>query len=117
MDNSMFAFFDMISLGAGVYVLYVWYRLQAVGRLFENSLLIPKDSRIKDCVDPDGYIRYLKPRLLVLGVFLLLFGIVSMVNRSLQFYGDSVELALIFVSLAVIIWYAVCNRKAVKEYW
>ena len=28
--NSMFAFFDMISLAAGVYVLYVWYRLHAV---------------------------------------------------------------------------------------
>lgn len=115
--NSMFAFFDMISLAAGVYVLYVWYRLQAVRRLFENSLLIPRDFRIKDCADPDGYIRYLKPRLLILGLYLALYGIVAMLNNSLQFYNNTVSMVLNGVALAVIIWYAVCSSKAVKRYW
>lgn len=115
--NSMFAFFDMISLAAGVYVLYVWYRLHAVRRLFENSLLIPKDFRIKDCGDPDGYIRYLKPRLLILGLYLAIYGLVALVNNSLQFYNRTVAIILNGVALAVIIWYAVCITKAVKRYW
>lgn len=115
--NSMFAFFDMISLAAGAYVLYVWYRLQAVGRLFENSLLIPKDYRIKDCADPDGYIRYLKPRLLILGLYLALYGIMALINSNLQLYNNTVSMVLNGVALAVIIWYAVCSSKAVKRYW
>lgn len=117
MDNSMFALFDFISLAAGAYVLYTWYRLLVAKRLFANSLLVPKDRTPKDCADADGYIRYILPRLLVLGLFLFLFGAVSMANSSLQFYSDTVAIALNFVALAVIAWYAVCSVRAVKRFW
>ena len=66
---------------------------------------------------PDGYIRYLKPRLLILGLCLALYGIVALLNNSLQFYNNTVSMVLNGVALAVIIWYAVCSSKAVKRYW
>lgn len=117
MDNSMLSLFDYISLAAGAYVLYVWYRLLAAKRLFANSLLIPKDRKVKDCADSDGYVRYILPRLLVLGLFLFLFGVVSIANSSLQFYSDTVAIALNFVALLVIAWYAVCSVRAFKRFW
>lgn len=117
MDNSMLSLFDFISLAGGAYVLYVWYRLQAVRRLFDNSLLIPKDKRIKDCADAEGYIGYIKPRLLVLGLLLVIYGIVSLANNSLHFYSDIVGMILNGVMLLLIIWYAVCSVKAFKRFW
>lgn len=117
MDDSMFTLFDFISLAAGAYVLYTWYRLLVSKRLFANSLLIPKDQSPKNCDDPDGYIRYILPRLLVLGLVLFLFGAVSMANSSLQFYSKAVGIALNFVTLAVIAWYAVCSVRAFKRFW
>lgn len=117
MDNSMLSIIDFISLACGIYVLYIWYRLQAVRRLFDSTLLIPRDQRIKDCADPDGYIRYLKPRLLVLGLLLVLYGAVSLANSSLKLYNDTVGMILNGVMLLVIIWYAVCTRKAFKRFW
>lgn len=117
MDNSMLSLFDYISLAAGAYVLYVWYRLLVAKRLFDNSLLIPKDQRPKDCKDADGYIRYIRPRLLVLGLVLFLFGVVAIANSSFQFYSDSVGIALNFVALAVLIWYGVCYNRSYKRFW
>ena len=117
MDNSMLSLFDFISLAAGGYALYTWYQLLTTKKLFANSLLIPKDQVPKDCKDSDAYIRYIKPRVLILGVFLALFGLISLVNSNLHLYNNMVDMALTFVAVIVIVWYAVCSVRSFRRYW
>ena len=57
--------FNGITLGVGVFCLYTWYKLKKAGKLFESQFLIPKDNKVSDCVDEEGYIRYISPVLLV----------------------------------------------------
>ena len=117
MDQSFLMMFDFISIGCGVYILYTLIKLQAYGRLFPNSLLIPNGKSPKDCNDPQGYITYLKPRLLILGIFVLLFGLLSLLNESMQFFSFAGTMIFVAVTFAVIAWYGVCSTKTFKRYW
>ena len=109
--------FDYISIGCGVYILYTFVKLMIYGRLFANSLLIPSGKKPEDCDDPAGYIAYVKPRLLVVGIVVLVFGIVSLINESLQFFTFAASMASVGFTFLVLIWYGICSSKAYKLYW
>ena len=117
MDQSFLMLFDFISIACGAYILYTFFKLQAYGRLFPSSLLIPNGKQPKDCDDAEGYIRYVKPRILVLGLFLLVFGLVSLANESLQFLSFGASMACTAITFLSIVWYGVCSYKAFKLYW
>lgn len=109
--------FDLISIGCGAYILYTYIKLTAYGRLFPNSLLIPNGKTPKDCAHPEDYIRYVKPRMLVVGIIVLLLGIVSILNGSMQFFGFMAAMICNGITLLAVIWYGVCAVKAFKLYW
>ena len=121
MDNaSMFMMIDVISLGCGVYCVYTWLRLLREKKLFKNGLLIPKDMDPSDCLDEAGYIAYISPRLAVLAVVTLLYGIVQMLNNTIletPFMNFAQSMITLGVVMAVLIWYAVANSKANREYF
>ncbi len=121
MDNaSMFMMIDVISLGCGAYCVYTWLRLLREKKLFKNGLLIPKDLSPEDCLDEEGYIAYISPRLAVLAVVTLLYGIVQMLNNTVletPFLTFGQSMITLGVVMAVLIWYAVANSKANREYF
>lgn len=117
MDQSFMMMFDFISIGCGIYILYTFIKLQAYGRLFPNSLLIPTGKSPKDCDDPEGYIAYIKPRMVIMGIFVLVFGIVSLLNETLQFFPFAATMVSVAITFLVIVWYGICSSKAFKLYW
>ena len=117
MDQSFMMLFDFISIGCGAYILYTFIKLQAYGRLFPNSLLIPNGKQPKDCDDATGYIAYVKPRMLIVGVVVLVFGILSLINESLQFLDFTASMICTGITFLFIVWYGICSSKAFKLYW
>ncbi len=111
------SFFDLISLFCGGYILVTWVKLRVAGRLFPNGLLIPKNKTVKDCLDAPGYIRYVSPRLLIVGVIVTLSGVLGLLNGALQLYGVLVSEIFIMICLAVLVWYAICTVRANKRFW
>ncbi len=111
------AMLDFISLACGGYILYTWLKLRAAGRLFPNSLLVPRDKTPRDCLDQAAYIRYISPRLLTVGLVITLTSVLGLVNSWLRFYGLWVSEGMIVVCLAALAWYAVCSRRAGRLYW
>lgn len=117
MDDSFFMIFDLISLGCGIYLLYTYIKLRMAGRLFPSSLLIPKDRSPKDCKDSAAYIRYIQPRMLMIGILITLFGAVSLVNEYLHFLSFYASIGSTFAAFAVVVWYGVCSGKANRRYF
>ena len=116
--DSFFTIFDGIAVCFGIYIIFTVIKLKIAGRLFPNAILIPKDQKVSDCRDAQEYIRYIGPRLLILGIAVTLYGICSVVLDFITFDGISiVHLSMTVVALALIIWYACCNRKAFQLYW
>lgn len=109
--------FDVISLVCGGYILLTWFKLRAAGRLFPNNLLIPRDKSPQDCLDQAGFILYISPRLLTVGIIVGLSGLAGLANAWFQFYGFWVSEGIIAVCLIALVWYCVCNARAAKKYW
>lgn len=120
-------YFNIITLIAGGYLLYTWFKLRQAGRLFPNQLLIPKDARPEHCLDEEGYIAYVRPRLFITGLLCTLVGVVCTLDYTmkisathfshipdLQYWISQIGN---LVCLASIIWYMVCWTKARKRYW
>ena len=122
--NSMNSLFSMITLFFSVYCLYAWYQLRG-GTIPQKFALLPKEFSPEKCLDQELYVRYLRPRLLVFSIVMILSGVVGMLDARLGLFeamlpGRGVLLAILCTSLlplAVVIWFCVCLRKIQKELW
>ena len=116
--DSFFMIFDGIAICFGIYIIFTFVKLKIAGRLFPNALLIPKDQKVNDCQDAQAYIRYIGPRLLILGISVMLYGIGSVILDLVTFEGIGiVHLSMTVVALAFLFWFGYCNRKAFQLYW
>ena len=128
MDQGGFnGIFNLITLGYGLYAVYTWFRLLREP-LFSNPLLIPKERAPKDCLEPETYVAYIRPRTLVLGVIAALSGGIGLLGEGMGFLAAAAAaigmdllpfelLYLVALPLAVVIWYAVCVVRAQKKYF
>lgn len=110
---------DLIALGCGAYCLYTWLKLQTSGKLFKNSILVPKEKDVTDCLDEAGYVAYMKPRVGVLAIVTLVYGVCITVNDNMKtpFLPYPWTFIPLVVVLAVLVWYAVCNSRANRDYF
>ena len=121
--------FGLITLGCGIYCLLSYRKMRTTGIIPPNSMILPKDRTIEQCLDKEFFLSYMMPRLLVFSVLICLCGIFSLVNDWLGLikawtqtlspmaYLLILEGATCFLPLAVVIWFAACLKKAHKEFW
>ena len=109
---------DVFALGCGAYILYTWLRLLITKELFANAILIPKDKRVQDCIDEEGFIAAIRLPLGVAAVVATLYGIFMVVNEHyLRLIDSRWSFALLVLVLASLGWLTVALRKAVQEYF
>lgn len=105
-------------LGCGVYALYTYFRLHRTCALFPNKFLYPGGCTADTCADVDGFIDYIEPRLLLLGLAMLLLGgayfYYSIILKATFLWADIISVVL---PAGVLVWYMVVQRKAAKEFW
>lgn len=117
--NDMTLFLDLILLASGVYCMYTWLRLAVTKHLFKNGLLVPKEKKISDCADEAEYIRYMTPPLAVMAILTLAYGVIMLLNDQLSepFLPYLWSLVPLVVVLASLVWYAVRNGRANRDYF
>lgn len=104
--------------GFGIYGLYSAIRLRKEQLLFPNKFLYPGNCDPAACLDPGEFIDYIVPRALILSVALILLGGLLALNIFVL-HIDSwlMDLGMIVMPVAVIVWYCVVQRKAAKHFW
>lgn len=123
--NSLESMADMLDLfmlvlmvGLGLYMIYTGIRLKKECVLFDNKILYPSRCTKEECLDPDGFIEYISPRLLAFGVFLLLCGGFCALVTWVPAFNLTVLVALeLALPLAAVVWYGFIIHKAAKAYW
>lgn len=123
MDNFNL-WFGALTIAASLYCLYTWIRIKRHRKLFPNALLLPKDYKPSDCLDEAGYLHYMGPRTLILGVAVLLIGVLDVLETMqgilTRWLGDSlwgIFTVLVLLPMALFIWFAACLVRARKRYW
>ena len=117
--NDMTLFLDLILLASGAYCMYTWLRLMVTKHLFKNGLLVPKEKKISDCADEEAYIRYMTPPLAVMAIMTMGYGVCMLLNDQLEtpFLPYPWPLVVLAAVLASLVWYAVRNSRANREYF
>lgn len=120
-------YFNIITLAAGVYFLYTWWKLRKAGKLFANQLLVPKDSKPEQCLDEEGYIASVSPKLLVCGLICTLVGVIcladSQLGLSAKYFSQIPDMSYYIaqggnlICLVTIIVYMAFWVKSRKLYW
>ena len=113
--NYMFLF---VMFFIGGYGLYTVIRLKKEQALFPNRLMYPNYCRIVECVDPEGFMDYVRPRLTILSVIMLLFGAVFLLQQFVPIL-DNIYLYTAAMAVPVIfyIWFTRCLKKAARLFW
>lgn len=114
--SSMMGLMDLIVVAAGAYVLYGWYMLAFKGEI-KQGLVISKARDPKKIKDLDGFRKYMGPRLLVFGIAAVVSGGLGLFQNYVSPVAAPVYWVFYFIFVAVIIWYAVCSRKADKMFF
>lgn len=106
----------LVYLGATSLANYI--KLRRENYLFPSKTLYPGSCSDTDCLDPDGYIEYILPKLLIMFIGCLL-GIIF--EALLLFVFTSlpgwVELICMGLELAMFIWLMIVFNRAAKRFW
>lgn len=110
----------LCTLGYGAHIVYIAIRLRKENHVFQSELLIPRGRKEEECIAPEGYIRFLIPRLFLMGILLVLLGVFNFVwpiivtERSLPYM---LGLAGIVPILAVLFLFNFTMKKAFHDFW
>ncbi len=121
--GGMAKFLDLFLLvtlfGCSIYGFYTVIRLRKTLFLFPNKFLYPNGCKPEDCLDEDGFIDYILPRLTLLSIGLLLLGIAYAVKIYVFPHVQhlAVEIATMLVPFGILLWYGFIQRKAFKLFW
>lgn len=104
--------------GCGIYGLYTVIKLRRTFMLFPNKFLYPGNCKPEECLDEDGFIDYILPRLTILSVAMLILGVGMIVNTYVtKIVSIWIDLAMIVLPFGTFFWYILIQRKAAKDYW
>ena len=117
MDNtSIMSFLDIIVVLAGAYVLFSWYLL-VTKKEIRQGVMIPKDVDPKKCKNIDGFVRYMSPRTLVLGIMACISGGIGIYQDTVRLLNPIIYWTFFASFLAVLIWFGYGSKKALNLFF
>lgn len=118
--TDMFFVLDLIVtfmlVAGGVYSLYSCIKLKKEQCLFENKILYPSNCHPDDCLDPEGFIQFIVPRMTFFGIMCIIFGI-GTIGGTLLELGDLATIIEMVAVIAVFVYIMVINNRSAKYYW
>ena len=113
--NQMFAIVDIIMLAAGLYLMYAWYLLHFKNVIREGVLV--QAGMAKKCKDPEGYRKYMSPRLLVFALCAVASGAIGLYSDFVKPVNSILYLGFMVVFFTVLILFVRYIKKAQDLYF
>ena len=118
--NDMMFLFDLIItvmlLAGGVYSLYSCIKVKKEQCLFENKILYPSNCHPDDCIDPEGFIQFIVPRMTFFGIMCLIFGAAT-IAASVFEWGSVAAIIQTVGVVGVFVYIMVINNRSARIYW
>lgn len=105
-------------IACGIYCIYTYFKINKTCMLSPNRVLYPGNCKPEDCIDVDGFMDFMLPRVLILGILLVLSGtFLGIMLKVVKYDSIWLNVAYMVVPILFFIWYVVAQRKAAKEFW
>lgn len=116
LDRMMDIMLVVMFFGVGVYTLVSYVAQRKASTLIDNKIICPGGCEMSRCKDPEGFLRFIMPKTLVLGLGLI---VLSAAIALQMMYGGSalITVLLTVLPLVLFIWYVIAQRKAAGRYW
>ena len=112
--------FDVILLFSflifGLLCLYTAFRLWRDKALFDSFVLYPGNCKRQDCLDPDGFMVYIRPRIAIVGGICLLIAL----YYTAAYYCPMpmfVTIAHYVLTIGFLCWATWLYHRAAKLFW
>ena len=121
--GNMNLFFGLITAGCGIYCLYLWGKIKFSGLVPDGCMILPRGSTIDECVDKEEFLKAAMPRLMIFGLLILFFGLVTLADVYFEFLNLwtadltvgmrllILELVTCIIPLGVVVWFAISLRR------
>ncbi len=114
--SSMSVLFDVLITAFGGYILFAGFQMKMTHKI-KGGMFLPQGIDPEKCLDRDGYIEYITPRFLLLGIICLLSGLLGLAADCLGILPQNTYFVITLLFLIFLVWYAVTIKKAVEKYW
>ncbi|WMC92428.1 hypothetical protein [Kineothrix sp. MB12-C1] len=111
MDTNIFDFLIIIS---GVYLIYTAIVMKTTGKI-TGGAIVSKDVDVDNIRDKEGFIRYMFPKSLFMGILTCIIGLFGIV--STRFNGPSyLSLVAVGCFMVILILFAISSSRARKMF-
>lgn len=119
--------FGLITVGCGIYCLYLWGKIRFTGKVPDGCMILPRSCTIDDCLDSELFLKSAMPRLLIFALLIFFSGLITLVDayfNLLDLWTRELtammrllvlELVTCIIPLAVVIWFGVSLRRVQKR--
>ncbi len=108
-------YFGIGSILVGLYCIYAVYSMKTTGKIC-TIILLDKETAAKPCKNTGEYIMSVIPAVMILGVVLIIYGIITL----LAIYYEqlfAISMCMLVITLLALIWFGVVTTKAKKKYF
>lgn len=114
---SFWMIYDMIFLLAGCYGLSLCAKVSMSNDLQDIKILLPRNAKLDECLDAAGFIRKIRPWMVIFSVSVVLNGGAGMVEDMKLGLPHTVHMVTLGLCLAAAVIFFIVQRKAVNEFW
>ena len=82
-----------------------------------NKFIYPHGCEPEDCADPAGFLAFMWPRMLALGLLCLMTALTFLGGTYLRFYPEEMICATFVVGVATVFVYVSTVRRAGNRFW
>lgn len=102
---------------AGIYSLYTAIVMGGWETLRPNKMLYPSGCRPEACLDPEGFLLYQRPRVVVFGLVALISAGAFGVGLGLEGAPSWLAPVASILGIAAVMFYIVVINKAYRQFW
>jgi hypothetical protein len=110
--GSASSWFDILIVMCGVYIIYSMIRMKTTGKI-DASVLLGKNVNENMIRDKKGFVGYMFPKAVALGIITIICGIADYVN-DIMGASNVINFVIMIIFLALLTVYCLCAKKAKK---
>lgn len=103
--------------GVGIYCIWLGIAMGRWRELKDNGLLYPNGTNPRDCLDPEGFLAFMRPRMVIFGLVSLVAGGGLGLNALLKLNHTGLLVGSILLALGDVFFYAMTINGSYKRFF